>query len=246
MNRFLVPPELLTGETVRLPTSVSRQLSRVLRIRAGSRIVLFGGDGAEWAAEVVSLNGEQGEARLLNRSVPEVELSGRLHIGLAVLKGEKLDWALQKLTELGVTKISLLQTERTIVSAEAERWPKRLERYSAIIREAVEQSGRVKLPEVASPVPLAEWLDRVEAENPLILSPLATVPLQECVRGVGVCTVAVGPEGGFSAAEIALAESRGARTASLGRRVLRAETAAITAAALAAAVIEGERGRTSS
>jgi 16S rRNA (uracil1498-N3)-methyltransferase len=241
MNRFVVPLELLTGEVVALPAPVSRQLSRVLRFRPGAQVVLLGGDGSEWSAVLTALDGDRGEARLLERSTPQVELPGSLHVGVAVLKGEKLDWTIQKLAELGATQISLLQTERTIVSAGEQRWPKRFERYAAIVREAVEQSGRVRLPELAGPFRLSEWLKRYAEGGPILLSPAAQESLQQRVRkSQGSCLIAIGPEGGFSPGEMENAASLGARFASLGKRVLRAETAAIAATAVAAAAMEGE------
>jgi 16S rRNA (uracil1498-N3)-methyltransferase len=240
MHRFYVPPEVLTGSPVQLPAETAHQLLRVLRLRPGARITLFCGDGEECEAEILTLDARSASARLLEHRRPEVELRCRLHVALAVLKGEKLDWAVQKLTELGAARFSLVTTERTIVSAGEERWPRRLERLRKIAQEAAEQSGRVLLPELREPITLAQLL----AEHPgaLILAPGAEMTL---LGAVTPCpeevTVLIGPEGGFSDTEMARALERGARAVSLGRRILRAETAAVAAAALVAAA--GESGR---
>jgi 16S rRNA (uracil1498-N3)-methyltransferase len=234
MHRFYVAPEILTGDPVPLPAEAAHQLFRVLRLRPGARIVLFCGDGEECEAEVLTLDQRSATARLLERRRPEVELRCRLHVALAVLKGEKLDWAAQKLTELGASRISLLTTERTVVSAGEERWPRRLERLRKIAQEAAEQSGRVRLPDLREPVTLPQLL----AEHPeaFILAPGAGIALSAAVSPCpDDVTVLVGPEGGFSAAEVARALDLGAGAVSLGRRILRAETAALAAATLVAA-----------
>src|SRR5206468_3940299 len=118
-------------------------------------------DGRECGVVLVHVSGTAVIARVESWSAPDVELPCRLHVALAVLKGEKLDWAVQKLTELGADRISLMRTERTIVAAREERWPRRLERYRRIAVEAAEQSGRVRVPRVAGLLSLEE---AVEAE----------------------------------------------------------------------------------
>jgi len=174
--------------------------------------------------------------RLGERRTPEVELDRRLHVAVAVLKGEKLDWVVQKLTELGARQITLLHTERTIVAAGEERWVKRLERYQRIAREATEQSGRVRVPDVAGPLSLAAVLNAEAATLRLFLDPLSRQPL---LKALAPCpaqlTLLIGPEGGFTEAEAQAARDAGAVPTSLGPRVLRAETAALAAATLAAA-----------
>jgi RsmE family RNA methyltransferase len=158
MHRFFIPLELLAAETVTLPAGVARQVARVLRLRAGERVALFGGDGAEAEAVLERVDPAGVTARVVDRRFPAVELPCRLHVALAALKGEKLDWAVQKLTELGAARITLLLTERTVAAGAEERWPRRLERYARIAQEAAEQSGRVRVPVVDGPQTLAEAL----------------------------------------------------------------------------------------
>src|SRR5262249_17285776 len=144
---------------VLLPAPVAHQVFRVLRLQAGARIALFSGeDGRECKAVLEQVSASTVVARIAAWRVPGVELPCRLHVALAILKGEKLDWAVQKLTELGADWISLVRTDRTVVAAGEERWPRRLERYRRIAVEATEQSGRVRIPIVAGPVNLEEAL----------------------------------------------------------------------------------------
>lgn len=237
LHRFYVSPELLQTDEVVLPAAVARQLFRVLRLQAGARIVLFCGDGAEAVAVVERLGPQEGSARILERRSPAVELACRLEMAVAVLKGEKLDWVIQKLTEVGVYRIHLVQTERTVVAAGEERWTRRLERYTRIAVEAAEQSGRVRVPEVVEPVPLRKLVEAARELPCMLLHPGAerhlAASLQPCP---GRLLVLVGPEGGLTDAEVAVAQAAGAQTAAFGPRILRAETAAIAAASVVAAL----------
>jgi 16S rRNA (uracil1498-N3)-methyltransferase len=239
VHRFYLSPEHLTDDLVALPEEVAHQVVRVLRLREGAGIALFCGDGSESRAVLEEVSPRRVTARIQGRVAPEVELPCELHVALAVLKGEKLDWVVQKLTELGASRISLTLTERTIVAAGEERWPKRLERYARIAREAAEQSGRVRVPAIDGPVPLAETLDD---SRWFFLDPEAgeslAASLEPCPSRLGLL---IGPEGGFTAEEREAALAAGAAGVTLGRRVLRAETAAIAAAALVSAAAENRR-----
>lgn len=236
MHRFFVPSSLLSAGHAALPADISRQVCRVLRLRAGHRIVLFDGSGDEVEAVLGDTGGKEVAVTLGARTTPDVDLRCRLHVAVAVLKGEKLDWTIQKLTELGAASIHLMLTERTISTAGEERWPKRLDRYRRIAREATEQCGGVRVPDVLEPHTLAELAaDEALAQTRLILDPSAARSLPAAVgEALDGLLLLIGPEGGFSANEVRLAEEHGATPVRLGRRVLRAETAAIAAAAIVA------------
>lgn len=240
MQRFFIDPEILTTDVIDLPAEISHQLVRVLRSRVGERLVLCPGDGTEWVVAITEIQGKSVRVRPLATRTPDVDLRCDLHVAVAVLKGEKLDWTLQKLTELGARDISLLTTERTISSAGEERWSKRLERYRRIVREAAEQCGGTRVPEVHEPRKVAELLPAMGGEYaPLILDPYAerslSAALVPCPERV---LLLIGPEGGFSVDEVRSAAELGATPVNLGRRVLRAETAALASAALVAAMSE--------
>jgi 16S rRNA (uracil1498-N3)-methyltransferase len=236
MHRFYVPPALLDGSSLVLPPETARQALRVLRLRPGHRVVLFSGDGQECEAVLEEVTSGRVSARVECRRTPQVELGCRLHAAVAVLKGEKLDWTVQKLTELGACRISLLLTERTVVTAGEERWPRRVERLRRIAQEAAEQCGRVRLPEIFQPRPLRAFLEDEEGAPRLLLHVGAEAPLSaEAAACRERVTLLSGPEGGFTQAEAALALG----LVSLGPRVLRAETAAIAAAAVIASLDRG-------
>lgn len=242
MHRFCVPPPLRPGAEVELPEDTARQIARVLRLRPGAAVILFCGDGAEYAAELCAVTPHGVSAVVQDARAPEVELPRPLEVAVAVLKGEKLDWTVQKLTELGAAAILLMETERTVVTAGEERWPRRLERFRRIAREAAEQSGRVRLPEIREPRALAAllageqvrlWCDPEAPPG----SPAALPASPAAVR------LFLGPEGGFSPAETGAAREAGALPVWLGRRVLRAETAAVAAAVVVGRLLEApERG----
>jgi len=239
MHRFYIPPEALQQNDVRLPEEIARQITRVLRLRPDDRIVLFCGDGVECEAVLEEVGASRVTARVTGRHAPQVEMPCSLHVGVAVLKGEKPEWAVQKLTEIGVSRITLLQTERSVVTAGEERWPKRLERYSRIAREAAEQCGRVRLPEVAGPTSLDALLREEAAALRLFLEPRAPSSL---ACQLGSCPerilLLIGPEGGFTPAELERAQEAGALPVRLGTRILRAETASVAAAAVVMALAE--------
>ncbi len=239
MHRFFVPPELLATEDVRLPPETAHQVVRVLRLRAGARVVLFGGDAGECEAVLQTVRGDLVVARVAERRLPDRELPCRLAVALAVLKGDKADWVVQKLTELGACRISFLQAERSVAGAADERWPKRLERYARIAREAAEQCGAVRIPQVDGPWTLEALLARGGDGPAIFLHPEAPVSLPALLGDEpGALLLLVGPEGGFTPGELETATAAGAVPARLGRRILRAETAAIAAAAVAAAAMD--------
>lgn len=240
VHRFFVNPEILAADEIGLPAEIGHQLVRVLRSRVDDRLVLCPGDGTEWTVAIAEIQGKSVRVRRVETRTPDVDLRCDLHVAVAVLKGEKLDWTLQKLTELGARSISLLTTERTISSAGEERWSKRIERYRRIVREAAEQCGGTRVPEVHEPRKIAELLAAVGADYArLILDPYAerslTTALAPCPERV---LLLIGPEGGFSVDEVRSAAGQGATPVKLGRRVLRAETAALAAATLVATASE--------
>lgn len=202
-------------------------------------MALFPGDGSECEAVLESVATGRVTARITERRTPDVELPCELHVALAVLKGERLEWAVQKLTELGVSRISFLSTERTVVTADDERWSKRLERYRRIAREAAEQCGRVRLPEIHEPRGLTAAIEGSEDAARLFLDPgsgrAAPAMLRPCPAKV---LALIGPEGGFTETEAAAAREAGVTAVGLGPRVLRAETAAVAVAVLVAAAAE--------
>jgi 16S rRNA (uracil1498-N3)-methyltransferase len=234
-----VDPAALASRPVTVGGGVARQVYRVLRLRPGERICLFCGDGREHEAILEAVADGGLRARIVACREPAVELPRLLGVGLAVLKGERLEWAVQKLVEVGAGEIRLLRTARVVPAAGAERLERRLERLAAIAREAVEQCGRVRLPLLSGPHALPETLASPADRCTLIVHPSGDRSLASALaeRPDGPCRLLIGPEGGFTPEEVALARSSGALAVTLGPRVLRSETAAIVAAGIAAEVL---------
>ncbi len=238
MHRFFVSPELIEGSEVFFPSDLAHQLGRVLRLREGDRVLVLDNSGAEHVVELHSLakRTAQGTIRETrpNRNEPRTHLS--LFLGL--LKGKKLDVVLQKGTELGVSRFVPVVTQRSVVNEVSDLSEAKVDRWEAIVREAAEQSERGRLPEISEPLFFDVALSEARASAGLSLIPWEEggTPLRQLLRGAGEATptrvnLFIGPEGGFAADEVLSARAYGVQPVTLGPRILRAETAAIAAAA---------------
>ncbi len=228
-DRFYTPDALAPGEYV-LTGPEAHHLATVRRFAAGDRVVLFNGDGNDHPAEVVAADRKQTVLNVLPAVAADRELPFPLHVAAALPKGDRGDFLVEKLTELGVTRFTPLVTERTVVQPKEAR----LEKLQHAVIEASKQCGRNVMMTVA---PLTKWAAFLaSADLPpvrLILHP----PIDDAgqsLTGVeipeGGIVIAVGPEGGFADAEVAAAEAAGWARVGLGPRVLRVETAAVVAA----------------
>lgn len=235
MNRFFVEPALVAGPEVRLEGEIAHQISRVLRLEPGAKILLLDGLGFEYEVELKVVQRLSKTDMALGRIVEQRDATGepkvRLTLYQALLKGEKFDFVLQKGTEVGVSGFVPLLTERCVSqAARPDRWKK-------IIREAAEQSRRGKLPElVEKPLNLSEALDRIKSSGQtafMAWEEEETLSFHQLPAGITELAILIGPEGGFSKSEAAQAEAAGVQTISLGKRILRAETAGPIATALA-------------
>jgi 16S rRNA (uracil1498-N3)-methyltransferase len=202
---------------------------------------LFDGNGAEYTGEIASLAKRTVTARVLE-AAPDADRESPLRITLAqgIARGDKMDWILQKATELGVTRIVPLVTERTEVKLDAERAARRRAHWEAVLASACEQCGRNRLPRIDEPVKLAQWAATLDddAGLRLALDPRGDANARELVPGAQV-TLAVGPEGGLSDHDLAALAQAGFRGLRLGPRILRTETAGLAALA-ALQVLHGD------
>ncbi len=244
-GRFLVRGGVLApGAEVALPDEVAHKARDVLRLAAGDTVRLLDGAGGEYPATLLVVDRRRVTARLGDRVAGEAEPPLRVVLCQGMLKAAKFEWVLQKGTELGVTTFVPLLTERAVAATE-ELGAAKQRRYERILAEALEQCGGVWLPQLAPPQPLAQALASLppgaialipwEEERTTSLRAGLTQALAS--RAAQSATVAevrlfIGPEGGFAPGEIALAQRRGATPVTLGRRILRAETAALVALAL--------------
>lgn len=235
--RFHVPFPLAPGAQVDLPETAGHHAVRVLRMKTGDPLVLFDGQGGEWRAELKV--GTGGTARAVLRDFddrnPDSPLSITLVQGLP--GGDKMDWIVEKCTELGVTAIQPLAAKRSIIKLSPDRMARRIAHWNAIAASACEQCGRNRVPEVAPVLDLPQYLgwakQGIQAQNALglLLAPAAGSPLQKLPPPVGPVVVMIGPEGGWEGSELQAAQIAGFQIVQLGPRVLRTETAGMAALA---------------
>jgi 16S rRNA (uracil1498-N3)-methyltransferase len=230
--RIHVDFPLAVGAEVTLPESAAEHVVRVLRLRRGEPIVLFNGDGREYPAKLVEL-GKRAATAVIH-AVAEVDREPMLRLTLAqsIARGEKMDWILQKATELGVARVVPLLTERTEVRLDQDRAARRLAHWRGVIAAACEQCGRNRLPTLETPQRLDRWLAELTGDAlRLALLPDGESTLRRLPPLQQGVILVVGPEGGLSEQDARLLHHGGFRGLRLGPRTLRTETAALAALA---------------
>ena len=217
-----------------LDADKARYLSRVLRLRVGDRLSVFDGDGAEFLTTITAIGKSSAMLAVEQAIAAKTESPLRVHLVQGVSRGERMDFVVQKATELGVKRITPVLTEFGVVKLDTRRGAKRREHWQKVAASACEQSGRVRLPLIDAPIPLPHWFGEkpsaVDAQ--LILKPGAETTLGQIAAPTTKVCVLIGPEGGFSDSEYDDAVLAGFVPISLGPRVLRTETAAVAAVAL--------------
>ena len=232
-TRLFVSADLINGNRVELDGERARYLGRVLRARVGDAIRLFDGSGREWTATIDAFGRDRVALTLGPVSQPATESPLAVHLVQGVSRGERMDFVVQKATELGVRRITPVLTDHSVVKLPRERAARRRAHWQKVAESASEQCGRTQPPRVAAPLPLRLWLGEPQDESTrLLLAPGAAIPLVQRDPPPGGLTLLVGPEGGFSDAEIEAASHAGCEAVSLGPRVLRTESAAIAAIAI--------------
>ena len=234
LPRLYIDDRLSTGATVQLSDEQVRYLGRALRLRVGDSLAVFNGEDGEFSAEIQAMS--RADATLLLGEHVDVDTESplKVHLVQGISRGERMDFAVQKATELGVKRISPVLTEYGVVKLDAERAAKRREHWQKVAASACEQSGRIRPPLIDTPVPLKTWFGEQpkDADIDLILRPGATTALASIkVPQTKVC-ILIGPEGGFSPVEYEDARVAGFAEVSLGPRILRTETAAIATIAV--------------
>ncbi len=234
LSRFYCPETLAPGARVRLPPEAAHHAVRVLRLAEGAPLIVFNGDGNEYAARILRI--ERQDVVVLIEGVQAVARESPLAVTLlqGISAGERMDYTLQKCVELGVHAIQPIRAERSVVRLGAERAAKRLKHWQGVIVAACEQCGRNRLPQLSQALSLAEWAARCATDAPalrLMLAPEASLTLREVPPPDGAAVLAVGPEGGFSENERLILAQTGFVVVRLGPRILRTETAAVAALA---------------
>ena len=233
VHRFFASPEVIDNGTIRLTAEESHHLARVLRLREGERVSAFDGLGNEWECEIAAIHKSECRLSILKKLETVVESPLRLTLAQALVKGEKFDLVVQKATELGVSRILPVITEHCEIRISDERSEQRLQRWQRISLGAIKQSGRRRLVEIDQPVRFQQFCRGLQGEPALIFSEKSGRGLPPLAVQDSGLTVVIGPEGGWSDSEIDLATSSGLIPVHLGPRILRTETAAITAVTLA-------------
>ncbi len=233
-TRLFVSSALINGTEIELDGDQARYLSRALRAHVGDKVNVFDGDGAEWSAAVLQISKNTVTLQIDDSHEAGTESPLKIHLVQGISRGERMDFVVQKATELGVKRITPVLTEYGVVKLDAIRAEKRRDHWRRIATSACEQSGRVRLPLIDTPITLKNWLgdkpQRIDTE--LILKPDATTTLPSLRAPETKICVLIGPEGGFSDSEYEDAEIAGFTAVSLGPRVLRTETAAIATLAV--------------
>lgn len=226
--RVFVDQPLSTDQQIALPAETAHYLLRVLRLSDAAPVRVFNGRGGEYSG-TLKQTGKNTLAVALNAFDPNNRSSAlRTHLGIVISRGERMDWVVQKATELGVSSLTPLYSERCEVKLRGDRLSKKLEHWRKVSISACEQSGLNLVPEIGAPVPLSDWLTSANSQLKLILHPGPAQPLEQ---GDNPETIAllIGPEGGFTEQEVELASRRDFTPLQLGPRVLRTETAPIAA-----------------
>jgi 16S rRNA (uracil1498-N3)-methyltransferase len=231
--RVYIDQPLRPGLTVLLPDQAGEHVARVLRLDRGAPLIVFNGDGNEYDATLATLVRHAVTAQIQAAREVSRESSLQLTLAQGIARGEKMDWILQKATELGVTRIAPIVTERTEVKLDEERTGRRMAHWSQVIAGACEQSGRTRLPVLETPQRLDRWLATLEdnAALRLALLPEGDVGVRQLPQMDHGALLAVGPEGGFSDNDMALLQQAHFQGLRLGPRILRTETAGLAALA---------------
>jgi 16S rRNA (uracil1498-N3)-methyltransferase len=229
--RIFTSQPLQTGHHIQLEAEPSHHLLKVLRLRSGAQLRLFNGDGREFSASLISSDRNRVEVELHQCLRKEAKDSLPITLAIGISRGERMDFALQKSVELGVSAIVPLVTERCVVRLDPRRQQKRMTHWQKIVISACEQSGRCRVPQLEQPGRFDEMLQQLPATMRLMLDHRASESLHDLSSRPDAIVLLVGPEGGLSPEERRLAQQAGFKGVRLGPRVLRTETAPLAALA---------------
>ncbi|MBK8188221.1 MAG: 16S rRNA (uracil(1498)-N(3))-methyltransferase [Cellvibrio sp.] len=229
--RIYIDQALAITDSVLLNENASHYLSKVLRMQEGRELIVFNGQGGEYSAQIKEIGKKQIAIQISQFSEGNRQSPLELHLAIGISRGERMDWVLQKATELGVTQIIPLITERTEVKIKGEKQDKKMQHWQQIIISACEQCQRNLLPILQEPQAIDSWLKTVSTDYRFVLHHRNDQSLSESSAPKSV-TLLIGPEGGLSEEEIILAENEKFQSLRLGPRVLRTETAPVAAISL--------------
>ena len=234
-TRLFIDDDLRSGQELRLGSEKTRYVGRVLRLRVGDSLAVFNGRDGEFGATIYTLGRSAAGLLIGERVDSAAESPLKLHLVQGVSRGERMDFVIQKATELGVKRISAVLTQHGVVRLDATRAAKRRDHWQSIAESACEQSGRIRPPLIDPIMDINDWYGArtKETDTDLILRPYAETALASVTAPATKVCLLIGPEGGFSDKEYGDAEAAGFAAVSLGPRILRTETAAVAALTIA-------------
>jgi 16S rRNA (uracil1498-N3)-methyltransferase len=234
LTRVHVPGPLSRGNRHTIEGDAANHIARVLRLERGAPLTVFDGRGGEHAARIEEFRKGAVIVAVGERSAADPESRLSLTLAQGVSRGERMDWVVQKATELGVTRIVPVMTERTVVKLDSRQSERKLQHWHGIAVAACEQSGRTRIPDVAPPIALHEFLRQSNEARAvrILLSPAGTRGVNDLLTPDQGLIVLIGPEGGLAESEQRAARDAGFLAMRLGPRVLRTETAAVAALTL--------------
>ncbi len=236
MHRFFVPPASFQSGQVIFPVETAHQIQRVLRLRPGQPLVVLDNSGNEYLVELENAGQRTTTGKILEKKASLGEPACRLALFLCLAQREKFEWMLQKCTETGAASFTPVISSRSLVQDLADT-NKKASRWEKILQEAAEQSGRGRIPELKPAIPLPQAIQQGQGKCIILWEQERATSIRLALSGsqagsTSQISVLVGPEGGFSVEEVTLAVQTGWQPVSLGRRILRMETAAVVATAL--------------
>ena len=229
--RFYSPNPLTIGVIAALSENAAAHATRVMRLKVGDTLTLFCGDGVDYQCALVSVEKKTASVEVLSQEKINNESPLNMRLLQGISSGDRMDYTIQKAVELGVTEIFPLSTERSVTKLSGDRAEKRVEHWQGVAIAACEQSGRAVLPKIHFPLTLAQWLSQHDTQQSLnlLLNPVAAKTLAQLTKPENQIHLLIGPEGGLSPGEIELANHNNFQSIVLGPRILRTETAALTA-----------------
>ena len=231
-SRIYTPQTLRCADSIELEGPASHYLSRVLRMSEGDTVIVFNGDGFDYPGEICGVQRQRVQVSLGKGRPVENESSLKITLVQAISRGERMDYSLQKATELGVFCIQPVTSRRVEVRLDEKRRSKRLSHWQGVVISACEQSGRAVVPEVKTPISLDAWVATADGSPRLVLDPDAVPRLSAFTVNKGAVSLLVGSEGGFSVEELQKMYAKGVFGVSLGPRILRTESAGPAAIAI--------------
>ncbi|MFA5984720.1 MAG: 16S rRNA (uracil(1498)-N(3))-methyltransferase [Methylococcaceae bacterium] len=230
VSRLYIPQALAQGLVITLEEDSAHYVRAVLRLKQKDAIVLFNGDGHDYLSVLSEVSRKHVKVEIGQFNARHTESTLNVVVGLGISRGDRMDMVVQKAVELGVYKITPLQTERCVVQLNAEKQQQRRCHWQKIVQHASEQCGRAVLPELGDVGSLANWLS-AQLGLKVFLDPYAETVLNSLQPITNTVTLLSGPEGGFTGQERELAKAAGFIPVRLGKRILRTETAALAALA---------------